>query len=465
MQRRQFLKRAVQSGAAVSFTAMSYANVAGANEKVRVALVGCGNRGTAVSRLMSAVPDTEFVAACDVYDINAGKAKERFGSGCETFRDFRKVLDRRDVDALLVATPDHWHATVAVLACRAGKDVYVEKPLAHNIKEGRAIVDAARKHNRVVQAGMQHRSSEHYRQAQQIVQNGDLGPVRFVHVWNYVNLYPDGMGKVANSEAPPELDWDFYLGPAPEVPFNQNRFLQKFRSFWDYAGGFLTDFGAHRLDSVHQVMGADAPRTITAVGGRFELHDGGETPDVLQVTYEYPNFVLSYDCCQINGNGNGGRTPGKKYYRARGPDDRPHGEAFYGANGTLMSDRIGYEIYPEFERERERQPGSGPPDNRPADDNQPARGALKARMKRQDVAAEDRTDLHTKNFIECVRSRERPVADVEIAHRSTIAVHLGNIAFRTGRKIHWDSEKEEIVDDPAASMLLGRQARKQWDLI
>ena len=306
--------------------------------------------------------------------------------GAKRRATFARCSERNDVDALLVATPDHWHATVAVLACRAGKDVYVEKPLAHNIKEGRAMVDAARKHNRVVQAGMQHRSAEHYKQAQQIVQSGDLGPVRFVHVWNYVNLYPDGMGKMADSDPPAGLDWDFYLGPAPKVAFNQNRFLAKFRWFWDYAGGFLTDFGAHRLDSVHQVMGADAPRTVTAVGGRFELHDGGETPDVLQVTFEYPDFVLSYDCCQINGHGNGGRTTGKKYYRARGPDDRPHGEAFYGTNGTLISDRIGYEIYPEFERERDPfgpggrgrgGAGSTTPGEQQANENQPARGASK----------------------------------------------------------------------------------------
>src|SRR5205085_2349154 len=172
-------------------------------------------------------------------------------------------------------------AIPAVLACAAGKDVYVEKPLAHNVKEGRAIVAAARKYDRVVQTGTQHRSAEHYREVARIIRGGELGPVRFVRVWNYVNFYPDGMGQAADGDPPEGLDWDFYLGPAPKVRFNKNRFLNSFRWFWDYAGGFLTDWGTHRLDSVHQVMGVDAPRTVAAAGGLFELRDGRETPDVL----------------------------------------------------------------------------------------------------------------------------------------------------------------------------------------
>jgi predicted dehydrogenase len=441
MHRRQFL-RGVGPGAALA-TALSADRVRGANERVRVGLIGCGGRGMAVARLMARVPDVAFVAACDVYDRNAAAAKEWAGGDCQSYRDFRRVLDRQDVDAVLVATPDHWHAIPTVLACQAGKDVYVEKPLAHNIREGRAMVAAARKHNRVVQTGTQHRSAEHYREVEWLVRGGELGPVRFVRVWNYTNLHPNGIGKAADTDPPDGLDWDLYLGPAPAVRFNKNRFLGTFRWFWDYAGGFLTDWGTHRIDSVHQVMGVDSPRTVSAVGGRFELHDGAETPDVLQVTYEYPGFVLSYECCQLNGHGAGGRTPGKAYYRARGPDDRPHGEAFYGTNGTLFSDRVGYEVFPELERGREPRP----------------------RTKKREAAGRDATDLHVKDFIDCVRSRKKPAADVEIGHRAAVAVHLGNIAYRTGRKIRWDAQKDQILDDPKASEFLGRKARKPWDLI
>jgi predicted dehydrogenase len=389
-----------------------------------------------------------FVAVCDVYDNNSAAAKRWAGDGCESYRDFRKVLDRSDVDAVLVATPDHWHAIPTILACQAGKDVYVEKPLAHNIREGRAMIEAARRHNRVVQVGTQHRSAAHYAEAARIVQGGELGPVHLIRIWNYTNQYPNGFGRKADSEPPAGLDWDFFLGPAPAVPFNRSRFLSSFRWFWDYAGGLITDFGTHRFDSLHQVMGVDAPRAVTAMGARYELDDGRETPDILQATYEYPNFILSYEACNLNAHGAGGRTPEKRFYRARGRDDRPHGEAFYGTKGTLICDRIGYEIYPEME------PGprsfDGPP---------------RFRMERKEAAGEDATAEHAKNFIECVRSRAKPAADVEIGHRSTIVPHLGNIAYRTGRKIRWDAQQEQIVDDAEAAGLLGRKARKPWDLV
>ena len=446
MQRRQFIKRVIQTAAISAGAAAPRAF--GANERVNVALIGCGTRGMHVARLMREVPNVAFPAVCDVYERNAAAARKWAGANCEAYGDFRKVLDRKDIDAVLVATPDHWHAIPTVLACRAGKDVYVEKPLAHNVREGRAMVEAARKHNRVVQTGTQHRSAEHYREAARLVQGGELGKVHFVRVWNYTNVYPNGIGRADDAKPPDGLDWDFYLGPAPAVPFNRNRFLGTFRWFWDYAGGFITDWGTHRLDSVHQVMGADAPLSVTAAGGRFGLKDGAETPDVLQATCEYPGFVLSYESCQLNAHGTGGRTPEKRYYRARGKDDRPHGEAFYGTNGALFSDRIGFEVYPELE------PGARPGAAAPA-----------FRMKRQEASAQDATGEHVKNFIDCVRSRKKPAADVEVGHRSSLVPHLGNIAYRTGRKLRWDSANETIADDLKAAALLGRKARKPWDLI
>jgi predicted dehydrogenase len=448
MHRRQFIERAWQASAASLSLTVTGARAFSAGDEVSVALVGCGTRGMFVARNMRQVPGVRFVAVCDVYDANAARAKNWAGDGCESYRDFRRILDRKDIDAVLVATPDHWHAIPTILACQAGKDVYVEKPLAHNIREGRAMVSAARRHNRVVQTGTQHRSAAHYREAAQIVQKGELGPVHFIRIWNYTNQFPDGFGRQANSQPPDGLDWDFYLGPAPVVPFNRNRFLGTFRWFWDYAGGLITDFGTHRFDSLHQVMNVDAPRAVTAMGSRFALDDGRETPDILQATYEYPSFILSYEACNLNAHGAGGRTPDKRYYRARGRDDRPHGEAFYGTNGTLICDRIGFEVYPEMEPGM--RPLSGPP---------------KFRMERKEATAEDATAEHTRNFIECVRSRARPAADVEIGHRSTIVPHLGNIAYRTGRKIRWDAEREEIVDDREAAQLLGREARKPWDVI
>jgi len=433
MQRRDFLTASAAAGAG---------RVLGANDRVVVGLIGCGGRGRYVAELMREAPGVEFAAAADVYFPNAERARTWAGPQAQAYQDFRRILERKDIDAVLIATPDHWHATATVLACQAGKDVYVEKPLSHNVREGRKMVEAAREHNRIVQTGTQHRSAPHFHEVAQIIASGQLGDVRLVRVWNYVNMYPEGIGREPDSAVPEGLDWDFYLGPAPKVPFNRKRFLVTFRWFWDYANGYISDYGTHRFDTVHQIMRVNAPRSVSASGARFSLRDEGEIPDILQVTYEYPGFVLSYEACLLNGHGLGGRTPGMKYYNARGAEDRPNGMAFYGTSGALFADRIGYEIYPE---EKPRYP------QRP--------------LERVHKNTTDATALHAANFIECVRSRKKPNADAEIGHRSTTVPLIGNIAYKTGRKLRWDAEAEEFRDDPEASRMLGREARKPWDLI
>ena len=411
-------------------TAASAARVFGANEKVRIGLIGCGGRGRYVTGFMRESPHAEIAASADVYLPLARKTSDR------AFSDFRRLLELRDIDAVVVATPDHWHAGCTVLACEAGKDVYVEKPLCHSILEGRAMVQAARKHRRTVLTGTQHRSSPHFAEVAEIVRSGRLGEVRFVRVWNYSNMTPAGIGRQPDSEPPEELDWDMYCGPAPKVPYNRSRFTSTFRWFWDYAGGTITDFGTHRFDTVHQIMGVDAPRTIAASGGRFTLKDAGEMPDLLQVTYEYPGFVLSYEACNLNAHGLGGRRAGMRYYGAKGPEDRPNGMAFYGTNGALFADRLGFEIYPEGGRIESRQ-----------------------------MNTRDATGLHALHFIDCVRGVAKPVADVEIGHKSTAIAHLGNIAFKTGQKLRWLAAEEKFNGSAEAAALLWRTPRKPWDLV
>ena len=439
--------------------------VLGANDRVNVGLIGCGGRGRLVAGLMRQVENVAFTTVADVYAPHAEDARAWAGPDCRAYHDFRQLLEQKDLDAVVVATPDHWHAAVAVLACQAGKDVYVEKPLAHTVREGRAMVEAARRYRRVVEVGTQHRSAPHHEEAARLVRSGEIGPVHFVRAWNYLNMAPDGIGRAADSAPPAGLDWDFYLGPAPAVPFNKNRFLVTYRWFWDYAGGMATDYGTHRFDTVHQVMGATAPLTAAAAGGRYVLQDGAETPDTLQITYEYPGFVLSYEASMVNGHGSGGRTPGKSYYLKRGPDDRPHGMAFYGTNGTLYADRVAFEVYPEPKGESG--PGAVNAVERPAAGAGDYRGDYRPeyRMERREATGADATDRHARNFIECVRTRATPVCEVETGQHSTIVPHLGNIAFRTGRKIRWDAAREEIVGDAEASAMLGRKARPPWDLI
>lgn len=474
MRRRQFLTTLAASTGAALFTARSYAQIAGANNRVRLALIGCGSRGTGVAADMAKVPDTEYVAYCDLYDVNAGRAKESaWGKNQgDVYADFRKALDRRDIHAVHVATPDHWHAIPAYLACLADKDAYVEKPLTHNIAEGRALVNVAREHNRVVQTGTQHRSAPHYAEVAAMVKAGELGEVRFVRIWNYYNKSRPtlwggaaggrGGGAATLDQKPATLDWDFYCGPAPLVAYERPRFLATFRGYYEYAGGYVADYGAHRFDSMRQLLGEADPIGASAFGGRY-LSDPGNTPDVISATVQFPGFTMSYEGIQTSGHGVGGRTPGMKYYRMNGEDDRPHGVALYGTQATVIIDRIGFDVYPETNtaaprggaaRQQFEQSGAGEIPKYVA-------GA----PERRSVQSADRTDLHTANFIECIRSRKKPNADVEIGHRSCIIPHLINIAYRSQSQVNWNPATETITNNPAASALLTRKAREPWAIV
>lgn len=429
----------------LGMAAVARATVCGANERVRVAVIGCGGRGRYVARRMREA-GAEIAAAADVYLPNAERLKAESGPGCSVYQDFRRLLERTDIDAVLVATPDHWHAGAAVAACAAGKHVYLEKPFAYSIREGRAVVEAARRWSRIVQPGMQHRSAEHFRECAAIVREGVLGRIHFVRAWNWVNMTPGGIGKPEPGEPPAGLDWDMYCGPAPLVPFDRRRFLGTYRWFRDYSGGYITDFGTHRLDTVHQIMGATAPLTVNAAGARFALQDAGEMPDVLIATCEYDGFVLQYEGINLNGLGLGLRSAGMQYYNARGPLDRPNGMAFYGTEGTLLADRVGYEILPELA------PGAPPPAEAP-----------RFRIARRARNVRDATPEHAAAFLDAVRGLRPPPVDAESGQRSTTVAHLCNISLQTGLKLKWDASGEDFRGQPEASRLLGRKPRRGWE--
>ena len=266
MQRRDFLQ-ATAAGAA----AASYNRIPGANSRITVGLIGCGGRGRYVAKFVDAAENVDYIAFCDVYDKQALTAREQLGGLGETHKDFRRLLERKDIDAVHIATPDHWHALQAVFACQAGKHVYVEKPFAHNVREGQAMVKAAQGTKHVFLTGTQHRSAPHFAECAEMIQSGKLKDVHFVRVWNYANLLPNGVGNEPDSDPPAGLDWDFYLGPAPWAPYNRKRFLGSYRAFFDYSGGWITDFGVHRFDTVHQIMGADRPKSVAAFGARYAL--------------------------------------------------------------------------------------------------------------------------------------------------------------------------------------------------
>jgi predicted dehydrogenase len=467
------LKRSAGTGLA-GFAAASARRIYGANERLQVGLIGCGGRGVLDARLMRGTPEdiqamapasyrdgkldprlagprnVEISALCDVYGARMEAAK-RWTPQARTFSDFRKLLEQKDIDAVIIATPDHWHAMMTILACEAGKDVYLEKPVMYRLREAKPMIEAVRKSKRIVMVGTQHRSGEHFAKAAQMVQSGQLGEVRFVRVWNYVLM--GGAAPVPDSDPPPDLDWDFWLGPAPKVPFNRARL--SYRNFMDYTNGIISDYGNHRFDSVHQIMGKEIPLKVASSGGRLDRKWAGDILDYQLATYEYPDFVLSYEAVMYNGHGLGGRTPGMRYYGMRGEYDRPHGMAFYGTNGTLFVDRIGMEVYPAV---------SGGRGGRGMGAEEAPRPGLKP-LERFWMNEDEPTPLHTKNFVECVRERRDPSPNIETGVRATAISLMGNVAFWTGRKLLWDDKSWSFPGDREAEKYMFRPYRKPWDLV
>src|SRR6266436_1183281 len=342
--RRDFLKAA---GAALT-TSIFTGNVRGANDRIRVAFIGMGRMGTESMDNALQLANVEVPVVCDVYQPNLEKAVAISGRGrdgtpdarsrAKGITDFRDILRDKSIDAVNISTPDHWHAYMTIEACKAGKDVYVEKPICVAVDEGRKMVQAARKYNRVVQAGTMQRSGDHFQRACEIVRSGELGKVSFVRTWNYSNMKEEGIGNPPDGKPVAGLDWEMWLGPAPEHAFNANRFgvdpnaFSHFRWFWDYAGGMMTDWGIHLLDIVQMPFDEAAPTSITALGGKYFITDNRDTPDTLQVTYEYPGFIATYE----NRLGN-----------ANSMFQQNYGILFHGSKGTMFVDRGRYEIYPE----------------------------------------------------------------------------------------------------------------------
>jgi predicted dehydrogenase len=436
--RREFIRTGA-AGAAGAGLALSSrpasARIIGANDRIVMALIGAGRMGIGNMKNALKHDNVGVAAVCDVYRPNLEKGAAA-APGAEKYTDFRKILDRKDIDAVIIGTPDHWHALQTIMACQAGKDVYVEKPISITIEEGRKMVEAARKYNRVVQVGTQQRSGMIFQRAAEIIRDGKIGRISFVRTWNYGNEHPEGIGNPPDSAPPPDLDWDMWLGPAPKVPFNPNRFgvhperFSSFRWFWDYAGGMMTDWGVHLLDIVQMVMGVDYPKVVTASGGKFLLQDNRETPDTLQATFEYPGFVCVYENRVCNGNPMNGHG---------------YGIMFHGTEGTLFVDRGGLEVIPEKRRL-----------SRDETVNRTEAVALKNEG--------DHHLLHMRNFLECVKSRQKPICDIETGHRSTSTALLGNIAYRSGQRVAWDGASERITGGGEAQRYLSKPYRKPWKL-
>jgi predicted dehydrogenase len=399
-------------------------------------------------------PEVEIRAVCDAYLPSAEAAAKLCSGKPDTVSDYRRILGRKDIDAVIVATPDHWHPLIMTQSCDAGKDVYVEKPISHNVREGRLMVEAAHRNKRVVQVGIQQRSGAHFQRAAKAVQDGHIGKVHYAQCWNH-NFSPSskGMGYPKDEPAPAGMDWDLWLGPAPKIPYNPSR--RNFRAFWDYAGGELTNWCVHLIDVVHWALQVDTPLSVASTGGKWYYDDCRDSADTQEVIWEYPgNVLVRYSTLVHNSYGPNGH-PGNKSFGS-------YGTILQGTKGTLFIDRAGYEIIPQMEMHSE-QVTAG---SREAYDDLTGMGQYFTGLTDAERGATSmQHQPHVRNFIDCMKTRGLPAGDIETGHRSTATCLIGNIALRTGEKLKWDGVKEKFTNgSPQANAMLTREYRTPWTL-
>lgn len=446
MKRRDLIRAG--TGLAVAEVAAPLAKAKpGPNDRIRIALIGCGGMGGMNLKDFQSSPQVEITCLCDADPNQIAKAQQLItGKAPVVDRDFRKVLERKDVDAVIVATPDHWHALIAVEACKAGKDVYVEKPAATSVRESRLMVEAARHHNRVMQVGIQQRSGSHFQRAVSLVQSGAIGTVVYAEAWNHGRNSRDGVGHRPDTQPPPGMDWDMWLGPAPAAPYRSNIHPVMWRGYYEYGGGNLADWGVHLLDIIQWAMKLDAPQSVHATGGKFWTDDDRNVPDTLNVVYQYPGAIVNFTHMNHCNYGRSGR-----YY----------GIIFHGSDAALLLDRGGYEIIPVTTKHID---PSGENYRGAFDDMigtgtyfQSARPAEKGSTSLQHMP-------HVDNFLSCVKTRKRPIGDIETGHQASLPCHLGNISYRVQQKLEWDGEKERIKNSDEGNKLLTRHYRSPWQL-
>ncbi|QNL50741.1 Gfo/Idh/MocA family oxidoreductase [Olivibacter sp. SDN3] len=418
--RRKFIQQstvlATVTGLASAFPSFHTLASERSQTKIKVGAIGINGMGWADLQALIKHPDVLCTSLCDVdKNVLDKRTKELADQGIKTkgYLNYRELLESKDVDVVVIGTPDHWHCLQTVEACAAGKDVYVEKPLGNSITECQTMVSAAKQYDRIVQVGQWQRSQQHFKDAVAFVHSGKLGKIRLVKAWAYQG-WMKSIPVKPDTEVPAGVDYKLWLGPTKNRPFNPNRFHFEFRWFWDYAGGLMTDWGVHMLDYALIGMKATTPKSVMAAGGKFAYpDDAAETPDTLTTVYEFDDFNIQWE----HANGIDG-----------GPYSRNHGVAFIGNNGTLVVNRDGWEVIPEGDRME----------------------AVPLQKKVDDGLA-----LHAVNFIEAVKSRDKSSLNAPIEAGAHIAIfsQMGNIAYRTGKKIHWDEAKGSFNDADADQLI------------
>jgi predicted dehydrogenase len=418
--RRSFLKNASLLATATVLPVNSFPfarTKTGANDKIRVALIGANGMGfnNLVSFLKN--PEIECIALCDVdknvLDKRMANLADSKVPAPMRYADYRKMLENKDIDLVIVGTPDHWHCLQLVDALSAGKHVYVEKPLGNSIAEIMIMQKAAQRSGKMVQVGQWQRSQPHFVDAINFLKTGALGRIRTCKAWSYVD-WKGPVPKVPDSDVPEGVDYDMWLGPAPKRPFNKNRFHFTWRWYWEYAGGLMTDWGVHLIDYILYGMGKSVPLSVMATGGKYAYpEDDMVTPDTMTAVYDFKDFTMIWEHTIGIGLGNW---------------KRPHGMSYIGENGTLVLDRNGWEVIPEKQK-------------------------MEAIPVQHNVGVG--LDLHVRNFIDCVKNNapHQLNAGIDVGKHVALVAHMGNIAYRTGEKVYWDDSQQAFTSQQANSLL------------
>ncbi len=430
MERRQLL-----AGATAAFTTSLFTGrVRGANDRVAVGFIGLGAMGSGNLGYSMKVPQIQPVALCDIYQPHLERAEaaaKKGGFSPKSVKDFRDVIADKSIDAVCISTPDHWHAYMTVEACKAGKDVYVEKPSCVYVEEGMKMVQAARKYKRIVQAGTMQRSGGYFQKAKELVKSGAVGDVTFCHAYQSGMTSKKGWGNPPDGEAVPAgLDWEMWLGPAPQVPFNANRWGVKaatfptFRYFWDYAGGAMTDWGVHLIDPLHQCFDEVMPLSISAMGDKLYVEDNRETPDSMLATFRYPKFISSYESRTVN--------PLPMF------GDQGAASVINGSEGTIIVNRSQCKLIPNDKKKE-------------------------VQVWEKDQAMSQMNVPHWRNWIDCIQTRQPPTSEIETCVRSSTVCLLANLSMRHKTWLDWD-EKNWTVKQDAVKPFLKAKYRKPWKL-
>jgi predicted dehydrogenase len=472
-----------------ALTAASYNRVLGANDRVGIGFIGYGLIGKQhITNFKRSFPDVDRVAMCDVYKprLEEGLAYLE-NPNAKAYGDFRRMYENKDIDGVVVATPDHWHAMLTIMACAAGKDVYVEKPLTVFVDEGKWMLQAMNKYKRVVVVGTQRNHNPGHLVAKKIVESGVLGKIQAVKLGaGGRNIYP-GFGKTPVEDPPADFDYDMWLGPAPKKPYQKHRGLYHFRWFWDYSGGQLTNLGAHSVAAFLLVMGVKGPTKVVSFGGRFTLEDDGETPDLQECIYEFPGFQMTMGVREANAyrDSTGSVVLGNKGNLTLGGNavaPESHGDPV-NQIPRFMGHPIGGPVYNDTRSVPwiEAQAGTG---GRGGAGGASGAGAAGGRGQGEAAARgagraaagggggagggesmEDQMfNANKRDWISCMKSRNKPFCDLEMGHRTAVICNLGNMSLRLGgRAIHWDPEKEVVIGDKEAAAMCSKAYRAPWE--